>query len=389
MVALLYIEPLFAHPSLVVERGGSEAASKMEDSSMFMQWAMDTLLNDAPAIDETTFPSLQAMRDASHAVEMVRELLVDDDEAHPANSGSSSGDGDVTDGGNVVPAGAPAAARDCHGKSRLKSPRSFVRRGPPPPPGGSANLPAVSWNFVTGSAQAGSGGMLEEAAAAPPRSLPELALGSQSPPTKRTSPKSLGSTSSASYAPDHIIAERKRREKINKRLIELSTVIPGLKKMDKASILSDAAKYVKELQQRLKEMEEAAATGRSVKKPCNGRAIAAPDENGSPSASSSGSPPKPELPEIQALFSEKTAVVKVHCRSNKGVAAAVLAEVEELGLSIVHANAMPFSASTVIITITGKMEQGFAVTAEEIVGRLNSALSHQHTNCNGTEETGN
>ncbi|CAL4910428.1 unnamed protein product [Urochloa decumbens] len=387
------MEPLFAHPSLVVERGGSEAASKMEDSSMFMQWAMDTLLNDhtAPAINETTFPSLQALREVSHAVEMVRELLVDDDEAHPANSGSSSGDGDVTDGGNVVVPGAPAAARDCHGKSRLKSPRSFVRRGPPPPPSGSANLPAVSWNFVTGSAQAGSGGMLEEAAAAAPRSLPELTLGS--PPTKRTSPKSLGSTSSASYAPDHIIAERKRREKINKRLIELSTVIPGLKKMDKASILSDAAKYVKELQQRLKEMEEAAATGingRSVKKPCNGRSIAAPDENGSPStmsASSSGPPRKPELPEIQALLSEETAVVKVHCRSNKGVAAAVLAEVEELGLSIVHANAMPFSASTVIITITGKMEEGFAVTAEEIVGRLNSALSHQHTNCNGTEET--
>ncbi|CAM0150242.1 unnamed protein product [Urochloa decumbens] len=367
----------------------------MEDSSMFMQWAMDTLLNDAPAIDETTFPSLQAMRDASHAVEMVRELLVDDDEAHPANSGSSSGDGDGTDGGNVVPAGAPAAARDCHGKSRLKSPRSFVRRGPPPPPSGSANLPAVSWNFVTGSAQAGSGGMLEEAAAAPPRSLPELALGSQSPPTKRTSPKSLGSTSSASYAPDHIIAERKRREKINKRLIELSTVIPGLKKMDKATILSDAAKYVKELQQRLKEMEEAAAAGsngRSVKKPCNGGGVAAPDDNGSPStttsAASSG-PPKPALPEIQAQFSEKTVMVRVHCGDDKGAAVAALGEVEELGLSIVHANVMPFSACTVIITITAKMEEGFAVTAEEIVGRLNSALSHQHSNCNVTEETGN
>ncbi|CAL4895790.1 unnamed protein product [Urochloa decumbens] len=366
----------------------------MEDSTMFMQWAMDTLLNEhpAPAIDETTFPSLQALRDASHAVEMVRELLVDDDEAHLANS-CSSGDGDVTDGGsgggNVVP-GAPATARNCHGSSRLKSPRSFVRRGPPPLPSGGANLPAVSWNFVTGSAQAGSGGMVEEAAAAAaPRSLPELALGS--PPTRRTSPKSSGA---ASYAPDHIIAERKRREKINKRLIELSTVIPGLKKMDKATILSDAAKYVKELQQRLKDLGEAAAAGsngRSVKKPCNGGAITAPDENGSPSttASSSGPPPKPELPEIQARLSEKTAAVRVHCRSSKGVAAAVLAEVEELGLSIVHANAMPFSASTVIITITAKMEEGFAVTAEEIVGRLNSALSHQHSNCNGTEETGN
>jgi len=35
------------------------------------------------------------------------------------------------------------------------------------------------------------------------------------------------------------------------------------------------------------------------------------------------------------------------------------------------------------------VEEGFTITAEEIVDRLNSALSHQQSNCNGTEETGN
>ncbi|TKW24526.1 hypothetical protein SEVIR_3G056400v4 [Setaria viridis] len=359
----------------------------MEDSSMFMQWAMDTLLNEHPepaigdGCGETTFPSLQAMRDASLAVEMVRELMAD--EANAANSWSS-GDGDITDDGSTVPA--PDATRDCYG--------SFRRAPPPLPSSSSTNLPVVSWNFVTGSAQpgTGNGGMLEGTAA--PRSLPELVHGS--PPTKRTSPKSSGAASSASYAPDHIVAERKRREKINKRLIELSTVIPGLKKMDKATILSDAAKYVKELQQRLKALEEAAARRSNetvvlLKKPRNA-AVAAPDENGSPSSTTSASsgPPKPALPEIQAWFSEKSAMVRVHCVSGKGVAVTVLAEVEELGLSIVHANVMPFSACTMIITITAKVEEGFTMTAEEVVGRLNSALSHlQHSNCNDTEETGN
>ena len=33
------------------------------------------------------------------------------------------------------------------------------------------------------------------------------------------------------YAQDHIIAERKRREKINRRFIKLSAVIPNLKKV--------------------------------------------------------------------------------------------------------------------------------------------------------------
>ncbi|RLN28403.1 transcription factor bHLH18-like [Panicum miliaceum] len=377
----------------------------MEDSSMFMQWAMDTLLNEhpEPAIigdGEATFPSLQALRDASHAVEMVRELMADD-EAHAAANSWSSGDGDITDGGSgTVPA--PAAVRDSHG--------SFRRA---PPPSSNTNLPLVSWNFVTGSAQPGSGGTVEEAAT--PRSLfPEPATGHRRRP--RASLRSLGAASSASYAPDHIIAERKRREKINRRLIELSTVIPGLKKMDKATILSDAAKYVKELQQRLKALEEEAAAGSNarsnetvvrVKKPCNAAAAAAPDENGSPSSTSASSGPpatgKPALPEIQARFSEKSAMVRIHCGSGKGVAVTVLGEVEDLGLSIVHANVMPFSACTVIITITAKaifvkknllnqldgstqVEEGFTVTAEEIVDRLSSALSHQHSNCNGTQE---
>ena len=44
----------------------------MEDSSLFMQWAIDTLLNEHPepaivgdGCSEATFPSLQALRDAS------------------------------------------------------------------------------------------------------------------------------------------------------------------------------------------------------------------------------------------------------------------------------------------------------------------------------------
>ena len=139
--------------------------------------------------------------------------------------------------------------------------------------------------------------------------------------------------------------------------------------MDKATILSDAAKYAKELQQRLKALEEEAAAGSNGrsnetvvrvknKKPCNA-AVAAPDENGSPSSAASASGPpatgKPAaLPEIQARFSEKSAMVRIHCGGGKGVAVTVLAEVEDLGLSIVHANVMPFSACTVIITITAK-----------------------------------
>ncbi|VAI00919.1 unnamed protein product [Triticum turgidum subsp. durum] len=244
----------------------------------------------------------------------------------------------------------------------------------------------MSWNF---SALPASDGTLDSGSAGPV--VPET--GSQ--PTRRAaarSPTGTGPVSSGPpYAQDHIMAERKRREKINQRFIELSTVIPGLKKMDKATILSDATRHVKELQEKIKALE--AATGRGsrsietvvlVKKPCY---AAVADENGSPSSASSGAPAsRNPLPEIEVRFSETGVMVRILCAAAKGVVVRVLSEVEEgLHLTVTHANVMPFTACTVIITITAKVDDGFTVTAEEIVGRLNSVVE-LHSSCTSTEE---
>nr|CAB3487123.1 unnamed protein product [Digitaria exilis] len=174
--------------------------------------------------------------------------------------------------------------------------------------------------------------------------------------------KSVGSM----YAQEHIIAERKRREKINQRFVELSTVIPGLKKMDKATILSDATRYVKELQEKLKELENGSNNDRSieswvlVKKTC----VTVPDEGSSPpswTSSGTAATSRKPLPEIEVRFlEEKSVVVRIHCEDGKGVAVRVLTEVDELHLNIIHANVMPFLASTLIITITAKASCHFA-----------------------------
>ncbi|TVU08830.1 hypothetical protein EJB05_42245, partial [Eragrostis curvula] len=315
---------------------------EMEDSSLFMQWAMNTLHQEqpVPAVDDergkATFPSLQALREASHAAEMIQELIA---ESHPTNSWSS-GDGDTTDGINSL-ALAPTVMEHDISARRVPS-RS----------GAGSNPPAVSWNFSAASAKSGSDGMLALAETAATRGMPDLVSGS--PPARKAgggkSPKPMASP----YGPqDHIIAERKRREKINQRFIELSTVIPGLKKMDKATILSDATRYVKKLQEKLKDMEVGGSNGRSietvvvVKRPCRHTAATA-EEDGSPAS------PGKKLPEIEARFSEKSVMVRIHCENGKAVAAKVLTEIEELHLGIIHANVMPFSASTLIITITAE-----------------------------------
>ncbi|KAL6893633.1 hypothetical protein ACP4OV_007731 [Aristida adscensionis] len=407
----------------------------MEDSSLFMQWALSTLqqqqqppaaaVADA-ACSKASFPSLQALREASQAAEMVRELMVDAPTATNSwSSGSGDGDGDTTDGNNSA-----AAAIDQDAWPLTPSSGSSGSGG------GGGGLP-VSWNFGAATAQQpGSDGAGVVEVAAAPRCPPELAAYG-SPPPRRAGSKSSGSMSSAPYAQDHIMAERKRREKINQRFIELSTVIPGLKKMDKATILSDATKYVRELQEKVKELEARRSNNRRsiiepvvlVKRPClHAVAVPNPDDDGSTLSASSAKPAaaaaarKQQLPEIEARFSETSVMVRIHCENGKGVAVKMLSEVENLHLSIVHANVMPFQACTLIMTITAKMafvlqileklhelegqhgvakvasilknknsrvEDGFSVTAEEIVGRLNSVLLHQHSSCKDTEEQEN
>ncbi|OEL19907.1 Transcription factor bHLH25 [Dichanthelium oligosanthes] len=321
----------------------------MEDSSLFMQWAMNTLRHEQPAAgavndacSEATFPSLQALREASHAAEMVQELIAE----APANSWSS---GDTT-GGSSGGNNSASAAMD---HDAWPATPNSARRAP----SRSGTNPPVSWNFGAASVLPGSDVILAAEAAPTRRLPPDLVCGS--PPTRRAGVKSAGSMSTP-YAQDHIIAERKRREKINQRFIELSTVIPGLKKMDKATILSDATKYVKELQGKLKDLEAGGSNGRSietvvlVKRPCL-HAAAAPDDDGSPLSVSSGTPAaRKQLPEIEARFSDKSVMVRINCENGKGVAVKVLTEVEELRLSIIHANVMPFSVGTLIITITAK-----------------------------------
>ncbi|XP_077233999.1 transcription factor bHLH25-like [Tasmannia lanceolata] len=178
-----------------------------------------------------------------------------------------------------------------------------------------------------------------------------------------------------SHTQDHIIAERKRREKLSQRFIALSAIVPGLKKMDKASVLGDAIKYVKQLQERMKTLED-----QTVKKTVESvvfikkSQLSADDDTSSSDENFDGYSDEP-LPEIEARVSEKNILIRIHCEKRKGTLVKALEEIEKLHLSVVNTSVMPFTNSALDITVIAQMEEEYSLTVKDLVRNLRSAFS--------------
>ncbi|KAK4262456.1 hypothetical protein QN277_028013 [Acacia crassicarpa] len=175
-------------------------------------------------------------------------------------------------------------------------------------------------------------------------------------------------------AQDHVMAERKRREKLSQRFIALSAILPGLKKMDKASVLGDAINYVKQLQERVTTLEEqvnkkAVETAVFVK-----RSVLYAEDDGSSSDENPNSRSDQPLPEIEARVSGKDVLIRIHCNKQNGCCATILSQLQHLNLTVQSSSFLPFGNTTVDITIVAKMNNEECVTAKDIVRSLRQGL---------------
>ncbi|URE22983.1 hypothetical protein MUK42_17429 [Musa troglodytarum] len=162
------------------------------------------------------------------------------------------------------------------------------------------------------------------------------------------------------------MAERKRREKLSQRFIALSAVVPGLKKVtsrtDKASVLGDAVEYLKRLQEKVKYLEDRVSKRNVEAAVLVKRSQLCAGQGGQ------------SLPEIEARVCEKAVLIKIHCENRKGVLVKALSEIEKLHLRVMNTSVVPFSGSSLDITVVTQMEEGFSMTAKDLVKKLNSAF---------------
>nr|AKN09550.1 basic helix-loop-helix transcription factor [Salvia miltiorrhiza] len=132
-------------------------------------------------------------------------------------------------------------------------------------------------------------------------------------------------------AQDHLMAERKRREDLRHLFIALSKVVPGLKKLDKASLLEDAINHLKSLEERVNVLEK--------------EAMMSPRED----ISNSGCESVPV--EISARVREKHVLIKMCCKKQMGLMSRIPCEMEKLHLNVVDIRIMPFGQAALDVTI--------------------------------------
>nr|BBD13918.1 bHLH transcription factor 3 [Glycyrrhiza uralensis] len=186
---------------------------------------------------------------------------------------------------------------------------------------------------------------------------------------------SHGTKRSPAHAQDHIMAERKRREKLSQSFIALAALVPGLKKMDKASVLADAIKYVKELKERVVVLEEQSKKTKAesvvvVTKPenCSDDDCSSCDESVEAAGGSESS-----LFQAEARVSGKEMLIRIHCQKQKGLLVKIMAEIQTLHLFVINSSVLPFGDSILDITIIAQMGEGYNLTIKELIKNLRMA----------------
>ncbi|KAI9089545.1 hypothetical protein K1719_029150 [Acacia pycnantha] len=199
---------------------------------------------------------------------------------------------------------------------------------------------------------------------------------------------------SSSETLDHIMSERKRRQELSQKFIALSATIPGLKKIDKSTILSEAIDYVKKLKERVRELEEqknkirddreSSLISSINKSPCHHLNAKDNDHHHHQETISSSETMstfddkcfkiiKQGLPEIEARVLLNQILIRIHCEKHNTVMLTIFAQLKILHLSVISSSVFNFANSALDITILAEVDE-HKTEVKKVVKKLRLSL---------------